>query len=89
MRLEEENSMFDMKRIIGLKVHGIKTLDKNKEPGIILFDDGETYMELSEQDYFSYHDCATSARHVYVYSDKQMWEMFNKYKDAERIYDHI
>lgn len=76
--------MFGMKRILGLKVLAIKTLTEDKKPDIILFDDGETYMELSEQDYYSYHDCATSARHIDVCRDKPRWERFNKCEDAER-----
>lgn len=45
---------------------------------IILFDDGQTYISLEEQDYYTYHDCATSARHIVVRQDRLLWEMYNK-----------
>lgn len=44
----------------------------------ILFDDGETYLELREQDRYDYHDCSPSARHLSVVSHKDLWEMMDK-----------
>lgn len=74
-------NLFD---IIGLKVLTIRSfctdrrIKRNLEPVYILFDDGETYIELSEQDYYAYHDCSSAARHVYVYKDKIAWkQMFD------------
>ncbi len=69
-----------MLEIIGLKVIAIKGNKYNYnnhhrvntyvEPIFILFDDGETYIELEEQDYYTYHDCSRSARHIRVFKNK-------------------
>lgn len=53
-----------------------KYMARNAE--IILFDDGQTYLTLEEQDYYSYHDCAPSARHLEVRQDKEQWEWYLK-----------
>ncbi len=45
----------------------------------ILFDDGETFIELRSQDPYDYHDCSQSARNLDLCKDKKTWErMFNK-----------
>lgn len=68
------------KKIVAIK--GIKQVRNQKEIEIryILFDDGKTYLELNEQDYYTYHDCAGWARVIMKYVDKAMWEriMFEK-----------
>ncbi len=71
----------ELKKIIGKKVHSVKGALENKkqkyvEAKYILFDDGETYIELEEQDY-SYHDCASYARILHVYNDKKVWNVIN------------
>ena len=43
----------------------------------VLFDDGETIMELQEQCPFDYHDCSSTAREIRVYADKSLWERLN------------
>lgn len=40
----------------------------------ILFDDGETYIELSEQDMDTYHDCSRMARLIQVRRDARVWQ---------------
>ena len=82
----------DMSKIIGLKVVAIKGHNTDRrvkkciEPSYILFSDGKTYMELEEQDYYSYHDCSFSARNLCVFEDAGMWERIytehNRYPDA-------
>ena len=73
----------ELAKIVGLKVLSIRgfSSDKKKkhiEPQYILFDDGKTLIELSEQDYYSYHDCSSSARHVSLYCDEKRWDdIFN------------
>ena len=49
---------------------------KFKKPQLdfILFDDGETFLQLQEQDYYSYHDCSASARHLDLRQDKEKWK---------------
>jgi hypothetical protein len=65
--------MFDLGCIIGLKVTAIKGFETDRRktkyisPKFILFDDEETYIELEDQDYYSYHDCSTSAKHIRIY----------------------
>jgi len=65
--------------ILGLRVLAIRGRKPRKNaasvpPQYILFDDGKTYIYLEEQDYYSYHDCALSARHIQVNSDVDQWE---------------
>lgn len=71
----------DLKKIIGKTVESIRgaTDAKGKyiEARYILFNDGKTYIELEEQDYYSYHDCSSSARIINVYQDKAVWELIN------------
>lgn len=79
-----------MKEIIGkriLTIRGFNTdrkLFKTKkqyfEERYILFDDKKTILELDEQDYYSYHDCSTSARILRVKQDKKEWERIFKDK---------
>ncbi len=73
----------ELKKIIGKKVVAIKGYNSRQndrrvkypkiKPDYILFDDGETYIELEEQDYFSYHDCSITARQIIVWKDKERW----------------
>ena len=66
--------------IIGKKVLTIRSfrtdmrVKRYLKPEYILFDDGETYIELEDQDYYAHHDCATSAKHINVYGHKEKWE---------------
>jgi hypothetical protein len=72
-----------LKDIIGLRVHclrGEKLKDKrtkskpeNTEVAYILLDDHKTYIELSEQDYYDYHDCDPSAKLLAVKEDSNRW----------------
>ena len=78
--------MYNFQKIIGLKVLAIKsysTKDK-KEPNIILFNDGKTFIKLDEQNYYDYHDCASYARVIEIMQDKGYWENYNKYDDANQ-----
>lgn len=50
----------------------------------ILMDDGETIITLSEQDYYTYHDCSSSARNINIQQNKELWDrMFNKEKSGK------
>lgn len=78
--------------IIGLKVHSIKSFCKDKrkkknfEPHIILFTDKKTFIELEDQDYYSYHDCDSSAKVLRIFREKQLWNRYNtdpSYRDAD------
>jgi hypothetical protein len=74
--------------IVGKKVVGVKGYPPQKksekliDPAFILFDDGETYLNLEEQDYYSYHDCSSSARIINLYKDKERWERFMTFPDS-------
>ena len=48
----------------------------------ILFDDGETIMSFSEQDYYDFHDCDKTARCVKITKDKEQWNRINENEDA-------
>ena len=40
----------------------------------ILFDDGETFLELQEQDKYDYHDCNPYARELRLRKDAEQWK---------------
>jgi len=66
--------LFDL---IGLKILRVCALKCNKRqkeflPGYIVFDDGETYIELEDQDR-EYHDCNPSAKTLRIYKNKYVW----------------
>lgn len=54
-------------------VREVLALKSNSNAQIILLNDGKTYIELEEQDYHSFHDCASSARHIQVRQDALIW----------------
>ena len=68
------------KELIGKKVvalRGYKTSRFGKDTvtlNFVLFDDGETYLELREQDKYDYHDCCSSARTIDVCKDAKTWK---------------
>lgn len=76
----------DIIKLIGLKIADIRSWESNPkkdntpkrgklyEPMWILFDDGQTYIELDEQDAYSYHDCSYKARHIHVREDVNRWQ---------------
>jgi hypothetical protein len=82
-----------IQNIIGLKVVAIKGFrtdmrrKKGFNPEFVLFDDKETYIELNDQDYHSYHDCDSSARLIQVMKDSQRWRIMmedeKSYPDAD------
>lgn len=82
--------MYDLGKIIGKKIITIRALQSDKrrktglQPQFILFDDKITYIRLSEQDYYCFHDCSYSARNVYVLSDARMWKII--YDNVDGIY---
>jgi len=72
--------MFTLGAIVGKKVMSVKGIRTDRRrslkrirPEYILFDDGETFIELEEQDYYSFHDCSTSARHLIIHCNKNRW----------------
>jgi len=82
----------ELKKIIGKKVVAIKTYCDNKrkkqgfEPDYILFDDKKTLLKFEEQDYYSYHDCSLSARHIDVVEDPELWNLImtsESYRDSD------
>jgi hypothetical protein len=70
--------MFKMEQIIGKKVkelRGFKKRKNQKDIGItfILFDDGETFIDLELQDGFTFHDCDHDARIINIKKDAKLW----------------
>ena len=68
--------------LVGMKIVAVKgfrdKIDKRvKNPQIvpeyILFNDCKTYIELHDQDYYTYHDCSTSAKLIYVIENEEQW----------------
>lgn len=73
--------------LIGKKIVAVKSSAKSteeyREPSFILFDDKKTILELSEQDYYDYHDCSKSARNLYMFEDKEQWQrIMDNFADA-------
>lgn len=74
--------MIEINQLIGLTIVDIRgfnsTGSKKKGqyilPQYILFADEETLIELEEQDYYAYHDCASSARHICIFKNKTKWK---------------
>ena len=82
----------DIRATLGLTVYSIRGHKSRKnakriKPEILLFDDGKTYIELEEQDYYSYHDCSCSAREVNVRRSEKLWQMYNGETYAEATED--
>ena len=81
----------ELEKICGLKVICIKgrgtefrTATEKVQPMYILFSDKRTFIELSEQDYHSYHDSSPIARELSVIQDTILWkEIYEKYPDAD------
>ncbi len=78
----------ELNKIIGLSILEIRGFDtkaprKNSkspecvEAMYILFNDGKTCIELDEQDYYSYHDCSSTARILTVRDSKELWDIIH------------
>ena len=80
--------MFNLGTIIGMKVVAIKAYQSDRrrktglEPRYILFSDKVTLIELVEQDYYAYHDCSTTARHIEIRKNKDEWKRIYNNKDG-------
>ena len=51
----------------------------------ILFTDLETFIDLTEQDYYDYHDCSQSARILQITQDKEMWTLRNNASNSNSL----
>ncbi len=71
-------------KILGKKVVALRGYrNKGKTPlSYILFDDNETYIELTEQSPYDYHDCSTSARNLDLHKDKVFWKKLMDKEDG-------
>jgi hypothetical protein len=83
--------MFDTEKILGLSISAVKGLrtDRRKKqnisPRYILLSDGETFIHLEEQDYYTYHDCSYTARELYVSQDEKSW---SRIMEDDDLYPH-
>jgi len=78
------------KTIISLRGSKRRKNQKDIELEYILFDDGETFIQLDEQDYYDYHDCSTRAREITIYKNSEIWKNIKEnnknYGDATTLY---
>lgn len=64
------------KRILsvrGINSSGQQSKRKQLPPEYILFDDRKTFMRIEEQDYYTFHDCDSSAKIIAIRQDKKEW----------------
>jgi NAD kinase len=80
------NKELGIKDLIGLTivaVKGYKTPNsKIVSPEFILFNDGETIMDLEEQDYYTYHDCSSYARIITISKNKERYDNIKNNTDT-------
>jgi len=76
----------ELKKIIGQTVHSIRGAGGARgtciDAKFILFNDGKTFIELEDQDYYTYHDCADYAKAIRVDQDEKVWNIIKKYPVA-------
>jgi len=80
--------------ILGKKVVAMKGFrsDMRKKKGFeaiyILFNDGKTYIELEDQDYYTYHDCNSFAKVIKTFENPKTWKFMmengKNYPDADK-----
>lgn len=85
-----KKEMADILTIVGLKVVAVKGIEyslkqRNVEPKYILFSDKKTFIELDEQDYYTSHDCDSSARTIKIIQDSGCWESIYKNSNDTNI----
>jgi hypothetical protein len=72
---------YSLNKIIGLTVLTIRTYRTDSRiknelvPEYILFSNKKTFIELQEQDHYSYHDFSLSARTINVVEDPFRWSV--------------
>jgi len=74
-------------KLIGLKIIACKKYEKNKyadSPKFIFFNDGKTFIELDDQDYYTYHDCSSSAKEIKIFQDEQT---YNNLINSKKLID--
>ena len=65
-------------KIVAVKGFRITKIDKRVkhpriEPEYILFDDCKTYITLESQDYYTFHDCSSTAKEIRIYENEDTW----------------
>jgi hypothetical protein len=79
------------KKIVGFRgfVQKKMYLKKRYTPlEYILFEGGELLLHLDEQDYYTYHDCSSSARQLNLLRNKVLWNiLMNKEQGADEPMD--
>ncbi len=83
----------ELANIIGLEVVAIKgrrhdmRKKKNFSPQYIIFNDEKTFIELEDQDYYTYHDADSSAKTISINQDPRFWKLLmsdeKRYPDAD------
>jgi len=78
--------------LVGKKVVGLRgwSDEHGRTPlGYILFDDGQTFIELDEQDRYAFHDCSSSARELTLRSDAKFWKEMYEQTAGWRVPDDV
>ncbi len=73
------------KKVVAFR--GIKELQKATVLSFILFDGGETFLELREQDPYDYHDCSSEARILTTIKDAKQWKKMMDKDGYEEVED--
>ena len=78
------HSLLDVigKNIVAVK--GVRPDRRHKEVPVeyILFSGGEFFCTVDDQDYYSYHDCSTRAKELYIHKDKARWLEIVRMEDS-------
>ena len=91
--MKKDRQQLEIKLLLGNNIHRIigyvsdKRL-KDVEANYILFNDGESYIVIGDQDSYTYHDCDSEARTIIALNNKETWESLNNsesFKDATTI----
>jgi hypothetical protein len=60
--------------LVGLTIETVRGDADNDNPMYILFSDGETVLEFTEQDELTYHDASPDAYEFCAFKDKREWK---------------
>ena len=74
----------NLTQLVGLKVlsiRGFRPSDNKRKYGFkpifILFGDKKTFIELEEQDYYTYHDCSSCVRYITLKVNEERWRQID------------
>jgi hypothetical protein len=68
--------------LTAVKGKGSRVNSRDVPSQYILFNDLKTYIRIDDQDYYSYHDCDSSAKIFVVQEDAEFWAELNTWRDS-------